>query len=110
MQMPQRWITRRSLCALAAALACAQAPAEDGFIADKKGCKVSNPSPKPDESVVWSGACVGGYADGNGLLQWSVGGVLSTRYEGTLRAGLLSGQGKLTMPNGATYEGQWLAG
>jgi hypothetical protein len=110
MQMPRRWITRRSLCALAAALVCSQAAAQEGFIPDQKGCKVSNPSPKPDESVAWSGACVDGYADGDGLLQWYVGGVLSTRYEGTLHAGLLSGRGKLTMPNGATYEGQWQAG
>jgi hypothetical protein len=95
---------------LSLALIAAPAYAEDGFIRDKKGCKVSNPSPKPDESVEWSGKCLDGYADGKGLLQWYVNGAASTRYEGTLHGGLLSGRGKLTMPDGATYDGQWLAG
>jgi hypothetical protein len=84
--------------------------AEETFIPDQKGCKVANPSPKPNESVQWSGECVDGYAEGKGLLQWYVDGTVSTRYEGTLQHGLLSGEGKLVMPNGASYEGHWLAG
>jgi hypothetical protein len=98
------------LLALGCALASPCAWAEDGFIVDQKGCKVGNPSPKASESVAWSGECVNGYADGKGSLQWYVDGAKSTRYEGTLKAGLLSGRGKLTMPNGATYDGEWLAG
>jgi hypothetical protein len=105
-----RWTTARGALAICIALAASQALAQEGFIADKKGCKVSNPNPKADESVAWSGKCVDGYADGKGLLQWYVNGVPSTRYEGTLRGGLLAGQGKLTMPDGASYEGGWLAG
>ena len=96
--------------AICAALTAFPLLAEEGFIADEHGCKVANPSPKRSETVSWSGKCVEGYADGKGLLQWYVGGVPSTRYEGTLHGGLLSGQGKLTMPNGGTYEGDWLAG
>jgi hypothetical protein len=92
------------------ALTAAQAIAEEGFIGDQNGCKVANPNPKPDESVQWNGPCLDGYADGKGKLQWYLKGVPSTRYEGTLRSGLLSGQGKLTMPDGASYDGQWLAG
>jgi len=95
---------------ICAALLAFPALAEDGFIADEHGCKVANPSPKRHETVSWSGKCVEGYADGKGRLQWYVDGVPSTRYEGTLRGGLLSGHGKLTMPNGGTYEGGWLAG
>jgi hypothetical protein len=91
-------------------LLTSSALAEDGFILDKKGCKVGNPSPKPDESVSWSGACLNGYADGKGVLQWYVNGVPSTRYDGTLHEGVLAGQGKLTMPDGASYEGGWRAG
>lgn len=102
--------TARQALAICIALAASQAFAEEGFIVDQKGCKVSNPNPKPDESVAWSGKCVDEYADGKGLLQWYVSGVPSTRYEGTLRGGLLAGQGKLTMPDGASYEGGWLAG
>jgi hypothetical protein len=95
---------------LSLALIAPSVHAEDGFIRDKKGCKVSNPNPKPEESVEWSGKCVEGYADGKGLLQWYVNGAASTRYEGTVQHGQLSGRGKLTMPDGATYDGQWLAG
>jgi hypothetical protein len=87
-----------------------QVRAEEGFIADQKGCKVANPSPKPKESVQWNGQCVNGYADGKGVLQWYTNNEPNSRYEGTLRRGQLSGQGTLTMPNGASYAGQWVAG
>jgi len=110
MPMYWRWADLLALLALGFALTSPRAWAEDGFIADQKGCKVSNPSPKASESVAWSGECVNGYADGKGSLQWYVDGAKSTRYEGTLKAGLLSGRGKLTMPDGATYDGEWLAG
>jgi hypothetical protein len=96
--------------AIGIALMASQVIAEDGFIPDRKGCKVSNPSPKPNETVEWSGDCLDGYADGKGVLQWYLDGAPSTRYEGTIHGGLLSGRGKLSMPNGASYEGQWLAG
>jgi len=92
------------------ALTVGHVKAEEGFIADQKGCKVANPSPKPEESVRWNGPCVDGYADGKGLLQWYIKTVPSTRYEGALKRGQLTGQGKLTMPDGASYDGQWLAG
>jgi hypothetical protein len=109
-------MTAKSLAILRAILvACAVASAhcvraQETFTPDQKGCKVGNPSPKPNESVHWTGECVDGYADGKGLLQWYVDGAKSTRYEGSLHHGLLSGEGKLVMPNGASYEGQWLAG
>ncbi len=105
---PQERVLRALI--ICAALLPFGALAENGFILDQKGCKVGNPSPKPDETVSWSGACLNGYADGKGVLQWYVSGVPSTRYEGTLHGGVLAGQGKLTMPNGASYEGSWLAG
>jgi len=84
--------------------------AEEGFTGDEKGCKVANPAPKPQESVVWNGQCVDGYADGKGVLQWYNDSQPNARYEGTLRRGQPSGRGKLTMPNGASYDGEWLAG
>ena len=105
-----RHSARCAVLALYIAWCAPPALAQDGFIRDEKGCKVSNPAPKPNESVKWSGNCVEGYADGKGVLQWYVDGVPSTRYEGTIRGGVLSGKGKLSMPNGASYEGEWLAG
>ena len=44
--------------------AFADAIAEDQYIKDAKGCKVANPNPKPNESVLWSGPCVNGFAQG----------------------------------------------
>lgn len=84
--------------------------AEDGYIADKNGCKIANPSPKPKESVTWSGGCKEGYAEGQGVMQWYDDKTRGAMYEGTLVRGALSGQGKLTLPDGVTYDGGWLDG
>ena len=92
--------------ALCGSLACA----EDGYIVDKNGCKIANPSPKPKESVTWSGGCKDGYADGRGVMQWYDDSKPGSLYEGKLVRGALSGQGKLTLPDGTTYEGGWLDG
>ena len=46
------------------------ARSDEGYIADKNGCKIANPSPKPSETVAWSGGCKDGFADGNGIMQW----------------------------------------
>ena len=91
-------------------LAAACASAGDGWIADKNGCKLANPSPKPSETVTWSGICTDGFADGKGVVQWYEDGRPGVTYKGALVRGAASGQGKLTMPDGATYEGGWLDG
>jgi hypothetical protein len=84
--------------------------AEAGWIKDSKGCKISNPNPKPKESVTWSGPCPKGIADGTGVLQFSVDGKEGARYEGDLKQGVMSGRGKLKMADGATYDGDWVDG
>ena len=53
-------------------------------IADKNGCKVYNPMPQQEESITWTGDCRNGYAHGNGILDWFVGGQLEERYEAGL--------------------------
>jgi hypothetical protein len=98
------------LLGLLLVLAAACASAEDGWIADKNGCKIANPSPKPGETVTWSGACANGFAQGQGVVQWYKDGKPGVTYEGALARGAASGQGKLTMPDGATYAGGWLDG
>ena len=84
--------------------------AEDGYIIDSNGCKIANPSPKPNETVTWTGECKDGFAEGTGVMQWFEDKQAGPRYEGTLAHGALSGQGKLTLPDGSTYEGGWLDG
>lgn len=108
--LPSRWPVLCTSFALCVTLGASHAFAEEGFTAAQNGCKVANPTPKPNETVRWNGPCVDGYADGKGVMQWYVGGEPSTRYEGTVHHGQLSGRGKLTMSNGASYEGDWLAG
>ena len=98
------------LASLCLALAASCASAEEGWIADKSGCKIANPSPKPGETVAWSGACANGFAQGQGVVQWYADGKPGVTYEGALARGAASGQGKLTMPDGATYAGGWLDG
>jgi hypothetical protein len=95
--------------ALASAAAHAAEP-EAGWIADAKGCKISNPSPKPNETVKWSGACKNGFAEGKGVLEYAVDGKPGARYEGQLKRGRFDGRGMLRTPDGAVYDGDWVDG
>jgi len=95
---------------LAAAAFAAPVPAADNdtaWIADKRGCKVANPFPQPDESVTWSGACKDGFVNGEGVLTFFLGGREHSRYQGTLKGGWAEGQGVLQFPDGGKYDGQW---
>ncbi len=96
-----------SLCLF---LAAAWAFAQEGWIEDKNGCRIANPTPKSGETVTWTGACTSGFAEGQGTMQWYANGNAGVRYEGSLARGAPSGRGKLIMPDGATYEGDWLNG
>jgi hypothetical protein len=86
------------------------APTEMHWIQDKRGCKFANPTPKPNESVTWSGACADGYMQGKGILQFTTDGKPGSRYEGTLTMGRLTGRGALREPDGSTYDGDWVDG
>ncbi len=102
------------LCMLPAALRAqeqkTQPAGEMQWLKDKRGCKLANPTPKPKESVSWSGACVDGYMHGKGVLQFTTDGQPGARYEGTLTNGRLTGRGKLRAPDGTIYDGDWLDG
>jgi hypothetical protein len=97
----------------------------------RSGCQVWDPNPQIEESVVWSGSCANGRAQGPGTVQWLKGAsaietdrgewrdgrqmgkgvqTWSTgRYEGELADGEPNGRGVLTMPN-LRYEGQFSGG
>ncbi len=76
-------------------------------IADKNGCKVYNPMPQEDETIIWTGECRNGFADGKGTLDWFVGGQLEERYEGELKMGWADGEGIYISRRGVRYKGQW---
>lgn len=97
------------LCAGIAFNATAQdAPTADNayWIADEAtGCLAANPSPVPNESITWNGACVNGLIEGEGVLTWYEGERLLGRDEGNFVAGRLSGRGKIESAEGWSYEG-----
>ena len=92
--------------ALGAAM-LARADEDTQWIADKRGCKVANPFPQPDESITWSGACKDGFADGEGVLTFLLSGREHSRFTGTLVLGRAQGKGVLEFPDGGRYNGQW---
>ena len=76
------------------------------FVADpKSGCKVWNPHPQSNESVIWSGACAHGLAQGAGNLQWVHDGKPYEKDEGEWNAGQQSGRGTQVWSSGR-YEGE----
>ena len=97
---------------LAAALSTATLAAEPegGWIADAKGCKIYNPTPKPNETIKWSGPCKDGVAEGKGVLEYFTDGKPGARYEGTLKRGKFDGRGRLKTGDGAVYDGDWVEG
>ena len=81
------------------------------WIADSKtGCKIWNSSPKPNETIAWSGDCKIGLAQGRGVLQWFLDGKRGDRYEGEYRGGQANGRGVYTYTDGSHYDGEWREG
>lgn len=63
------------------------------------GCFVYNESPRPNESVTWSGECLGGLAHGSGVLQWAQNSKPDDWYRGTMERGYLHGFGEFNYLN-----------
>jgi hypothetical protein len=89
------------------AVAPARGDEEVPTITDQSGCRIYNPNPQPNETVKWNGECKSGYADGEGVLEWSVDGRLEERYEGSMRNGWAEGSGTFTSRQGMRYKGDW---
>ena len=91
--------------------AATQPPSLDaltGWVADDKtGCKIWDAAPDPAEKITWSGKCEAGMADGQGILQFYIGGKPGARYEGEMRNGRADGHGVNVQPDGTRYEGGW---
>lgn len=82
-------------------------PRPDWITVTNQVCKVWNPRPVPNESVTWSGACVDGFASGEGVLRWTVDGRLDATYEGRYANGKRNGRGVLILSDGRRIEGDW---
>jgi len=82
-----------------------------GWIADARtGCRIWAISLQPGLSALWSGGCEDGRATGEGVLQWSVAGRQTERYEGSLVGGRPQGRGSYTWADGEWYVGDYLDG
>ena len=81
------------------------------IIVENQPCQMYllDPSPKPVESVTWSGACVDGKTSGRGRAIWRLpdGEVV---YEGEHRAGKAHGHGVVTWSDGDRFEGTFRDG
>jgi hypothetical protein len=99
------------LCAgMAPSAAAQETPSADSpfWIADEAtGCLAANPSPVPNETIVWDGDCVNGFIEGEGVLTWHEGESFLGRDSGFFSQGKLSGQGKIETAEGWSYEGRF---
>jgi MORN repeat len=84
-----------------------QAP-PDWITTSNKPCKVWNPTPQPNESVTWSGACKDGFASGKGILFWTENGKPDVEYDGEYANGKRNGHGVMIFPDGKRIEGFWV--
>jgi hypothetical protein len=102
-------IVAASLALTASAFAQSGGSPDGWTAAVRSGCKVRNPAPQPREEASWFGACVRGFAEGPGRVQWYVDGSRTDLYEGDMRSGLMDGKGTYTWRNGDRYIGDFRA-
>jgi len=97
---------------LAGADAAAQEAAVfDGWITDRaNGCRAFVPELRDYARISWRGPCVGGRAEGAGVLAVSVAGAPDRTYSVTFRRGRIDGAGTIEWDNGDRYEGEFRDG
>jgi hypothetical protein len=75
------------------------------WIKTATGCKIYNPYPQKDETVTWTGKCLDAFASSEGTLTWYVNGQAGSHYEGNMKRGVPSGQGRYYHTDGSVDEG-----
>jgi hypothetical protein len=104
-----RWALAAVLGILVPPLAWADS--QPSFYEDaSNGCSVGTFHPQPEESVRWTGPCVGGKAQGRGIAEWSSRGQFFSRSEGEYRAGLREGRVISTTADGTRNESEFRDG
>jgi len=88
----------------------AQSAKDSVWIKSPDGCKVYNPHPVKNETITWSGNCVGGYATGTGTLQWYKNGKQNQQYVGEMKRGSPHGKGRYLFEDGTVHEGTYVNG
>lgn len=77
------------------------------------GCRVYLPPSGLSDSLIWTGACVNGFAHGPGALVWEQDGFdgrIKTTYSGTMNSGRMTGYFEVIYPAGSRYAGEYING
>lgn len=91
------------LLALVVSAPCLAGP----FARTDKGCQVQDwNAQRSNPSYIWSGPCVGGFADGQGILLSLVDGQVFSTTEGTMQKGSFNGPAVIQWAKGDRYEGE----
>lgn len=99
-------MNRIGLASLLAMLVSAAGLAGE-FARTDKGCLVQDwNAQRSNPSYMWSGQCVGGFADGKGILLSLVDGQVFSTTEGILRKGSFNGPAVIQWAKGDRYEGE----
>lgn len=106
----KKYLLEKIIVVLSLILFANAALAGDWILSSDTQCKLWNPNPVVNESITWSGPCVDGIANGQGVVQWFLNGIPYDRYEGQVAAGRRHGLGVATYQNGVRVEGQFLDG
>ncbi len=107
MLLGRKFLRGAAAATVAACFVALVRPANAGeWVADANSlCQVWDPNPQIEESVVWSGACANGRAQGAGTAQWVRGGTVIETDKGEWRDGRQQGSGVQAWPAGR-YEGE----
>ncbi|KAA0593129.1 hypothetical protein J2848_005227 [Azospirillum lipoferum] len=74
------------------------------------GCRVRDQDPGTRKRFRWAGKCQDGFAQGSGVLEWTINGRLAGWAEGTLVAGQLEGEAHIEWEDGRSFTGTYRHG
>lgn len=96
---------------LLGAMAPSPAPATEGQASDLTGgCRVRDQDPGSRKRFSWAGQCRDGFAQGSGVLEWTIDGRPAGWAQGTLVAGRLEGEAHIEWEDGRSFTGTYRHG
>lgn len=95
----------------AMAMARSPAPATERQVSDLTGgCRVRDQDAGTRKRFRWAGQCRDGFAQGSGVLEWTIDGQPAGWAEGTLVAGRLEGEAHVEWEDGRSFTGTYRRG
>jgi TonB family protein len=105
-QMKKLCVAMLSLLCFSISDAADKQKNESLWISDDKGCKAYSRWAQPLDSIEWTGTCLDGYVEGEGILSWFRDGALEYVITGHFIQGKLQGRGVFETLNAAEYAGR----